>query len=400
MKNALVAIILLMCCVHSLAQQGDHTTIPSTPAFSILNFEPAAVMRPSNPKELSADIINSFDENGNLLMNLGLEVAPYWLKSHPNLTTSQYLNPTDGQLFWQSLMLSAATVKDSASNSNKLGLGVRVRLKQGDLSPEFSVKQGQLRTVSKVMVAVNSGRGFASTFSDIDALVSFIDSTLQATPVRPDTLEWAREVMGRLKPNYGNSTSELRRFAEDVNTALANESESLRKDVVELSKKRIGWLVEAAAASSFITSESDQFEKLGLWLNWSRVFSTTDALVISGRGFISGKDSVTTNGDFALSYIKERPNFSFSAELVGRYYSAKIPDFNIDGDPITRLEEDFTYRLAVQAAYKIGEDISINLSLGKDFDAPFLERSGFFSIFGVNYNIFKNHRAAAPTVTP
>jgi len=261
MKTLLVALTLVMLvCSPCLAQQGDHTSIPSTPAFSILNFEPAAVMRPSNPKELSADILNSFDENGNLLLNLGLEVAPYWLKSRPNLTTEQYLNTSKNQLFVQSLMLSAATVKDSASNSNKLGLGFRFRLKQGDLSPEFGTAQSQLRTVSTIMASVTAARGLAGSFPNTDTLVSFVDRTLQAIPVSADTLEWVREIMGRLKPNYGNNTSELRRFAEDINTALADESETLREEVVVLAKKRIGWLVELAGASSFITSEKDQFE--------------------------------------------------------------------------------------------------------------------------------------------
>src|SRR5688500_12952053 len=88
----------------------DNISVPSTPAFSILNYEPSSIMRPSNPKDLSADILNSLSRDGKLLMNLGMEVAPYWLKSRSQLTREAYDSATGKQLFFQSLSLSAATV--------------------------------------------------------------------------------------------------------------------------------------------------------------------------------------------------------------------------------------------------------------------------------------------------
>jgi hypothetical protein len=76
---------------------------------------------------------------------------------------------------------------------------------------------------------------------------------------------------------------------------------------------------------------------------------------------------------------------------MGRFYRSELPDFNLAGDRITRVDKDFTYRLAAQAAYRVAGSISVNLSLGKDFNAPFLKRSGFFSIVGVNYTIFNKN---------
>lgn len=82
-------------------QNASKLTVPSSPSFSILNYEPSAVMRPANARELAADILNSFDKEGKLILNPGLEVTPYWLKSHPTLDRNTYLHPNTGQAFYK-----------------------------------------------------------------------------------------------------------------------------------------------------------------------------------------------------------------------------------------------------------------------------------------------------------
>ncbi len=82
-KRLITLLFAFSIALHSLAQDETKLTIPSTPAFSILNYEPTSVMKPTSNKDLAADVLNSFDKDGKLLMNLGLEVSPYWLKSRP-----------------------------------------------------------------------------------------------------------------------------------------------------------------------------------------------------------------------------------------------------------------------------------------------------------------------------
>lgn len=52
------------------AQDISKLTIPTSPAFSILDFEPSAIMRPTSARGLAADVLNAFDKNGKLLLNL------------------------------------------------------------------------------------------------------------------------------------------------------------------------------------------------------------------------------------------------------------------------------------------------------------------------------------------
>ena len=367
-------------------QEGNLISIPSTPAFSILDYEPASVLRPSNPKDLSADILNSIGQDGKLQMNLGLEVAPYWLQSHPQLTANNYLNATGWQLLKQSLMLSAATVQDSSSGKNKFGAGFRFKLSQGDITPLFTAKRLELQQRSLIIAAVNGALPMVPHFASKADLIEHLKTTVDTLALSTDNRMMFIEVLENLSPAY----IDLRALIMAISNEIAQRNLSLQREVIAEGKKRVGWIAEVAGAASFITTSADEFEKAGLWLNVSHVVSKTDALAFSVRSFFTSKDSVTTNIDIGGSYIKEVENFSVSIELLGRYYSAKFADINIDSEEITRIEEDFTYRFAVQGAYKIGKDISVNLSLGKDFDKPFAGPTGFFSIFGVNYSIFKN----------
>ena len=94
--------------------------------------------------------------------------------------------------------------------------------------------------------------------------------------------------------------------------------------------------------------------------------------------------------------MKKGTSYNVSIEGMFRWYRAEIPDFNVGGQPINRLDKDFTYRLAMQGTYAISKDISINVSIGKDFDSPFISRSGVFSIFGISYNLFSKEPPKLP----
>jgi hypothetical protein len=407
MRSSILFFTLVMLSHFVVAQNGNEVSIPSTPAFSILNYEPASIMRPANPKELSANILNSFDADGKLLMNLGIEVAPYWLRNRPFLTRQQYIEAKGMQAFMQTLMISTATVKDSVTGNNKLGTGFRFRLAGGQPSNEFLVKENLLISRATVMAAVNSATAFINMtdpnlkLSNKKEVIAFVEEVLTdpQTNLNGFVTEF-RKYAVEDSTAYGNSPADLVRYTQYINQRIDDASKDLQREVVALAKKRVGLMAEFAGAASFYTSVHDKFEKAGVWLNVSRVISVTDAFNFSGRYFFTSADSSTQNFDFGLGYIKELNHFSVSVEAMGRSFRAEIPDININNEPITRVDKDFTYRLAAQASYRIAEGISVNLSLGKDFDAPFIERSGFFSIFGLSYDIFKKSIAAMPAARP
>jgi hypothetical protein len=363
-------------------------TIPSSPAFSILSFEPAAVMKPTSNKDLAADILNSFDKDGNLLMNLGLEVSPYWLKSRPALTQQEYLAPDPGQAFLQSLSLSAATVKDSASGDNKLGAGFRFKLVNGRPVDSLAIAQQKLTAYNQLQSLLTTARSMAgkqikTRHEALDWVIKNTgDQGIDTTLIR-QFAEEAEAVIDQFKDDKQG----IQNFLTSVKTRLMNLNTALKMEVTRLLYQRKGFVLEFAGASGFNTTRSHAWEKIGLWATGSYYVSRTDLFSATARFMSRNSDTLLYNFDFGFAYLKEGSRYNLSAEGVLRWHWSEMP-FMLGPERFYRKESGFTYRLAAQASYRLVNDISVNLSLGKDFDNERLEGSGFFSILGFNYSMF------------
>lgn len=374
------------------AQVAPKLTIPASPAFSILNYEPAAVMRPTNAKELAADVLNSFDKDGKLLLNLGLEVTPYWLKSHPKLDRNTYLNPNPGQAFLQSFSLSAATVKDSVSGNNKLGAGFRFKLFNGHPIEELASASAEQLAQNTILDAINAVRATLDGSDTKTTAIAAIVKNLNENFINDELVAIVKKQAETLATNYGDSAADINRFLVQLISDRAAAGIELSKRVSGLLYERRGFILEFAGATGLNTSVNN-LERIGFWGNASYYISPDDLFTLTVRYMNQNNDTALSNFDAGLGFLKKNGNYNISVEAMFRWYRAGIPDRNSNNQPITRLDKDFTYRLAVQSSYMISKDVSINLSLGKDFDSPFISGSGFFSIIGLNFSIFSKEPA-------
>ena len=387
-------IILLLTAFYAqqiVAQDVSKIGVPTTPAFSILEYEPSSVMRPTSTKKLSADVLNSFDKNGKLLMNLGLEVAPYWLRSR-KISREEYLNPEPFQSLKQTFKISGATVKDTITGNNNFGLGVKFLLFQGKVSNDFKQQEEKLFKYESI-VSIIEGFKSTSKIKNIDTIIFKLNNALKECedPVlsKADIEEFETTAF-ELSKKANNSKEGIKTFYTELLTYYNEErSTKLAKEVIKLNNKRTGFSLEFAAASKFVTTNSnDPFRKVGIWINANNYVSTQDALTITTRWLFANNDTAISNMDIGLAYLREEKEFNISVEGMARWYKAEIPDKNIAGIPIKKVEKNFTYRLAAQASYKMNKDLSLNLSFGKNFGSPFITGTGFFSILGFNYTIF------------
>ena len=386
-----VTITAFLFCIlqQAYAQEIPKLNIPSTPAFSILDFEPSAVMRPATAKALATDVLNSFDENGKLLMNLGLEVSPYWLKSHPDLKRKDYLHPNFGQAFKQTFTFSAATVKDSSTGSNKLGAGFKFRVADGRPTDELDAEEKKLVDYATITGIIASARSMIDEEDTKATVVGTIEANLTANNADAQTIASVKSLAASLEGEFGDTEEELKKFVEKIVTERDNTEEviGLKQKVSDLTYDRRGFVLEFAGATGY-NSTDQNLDRLGFWGNASYFVSPNDFFTLTGRYLHQDNDTSVTNIDVGLGFLKKNEKYNISIEGMFRWYRAEIPDFNSLGQPILRLEKDFTYRLAVQGSYIIGKDISINISVGKDFDSPFISRQGVFSILGLNYTLF------------
>lgn len=388
-KRHSAILIVFICLFQSMhAQDGGKLNVPVSPAFSILGFEPSAVMRPTSAKSLATDVLSSFDKNGKLLLNLGLEVAPYWLKSHPGLTRKTYLNPSLGQAFMQSLSISAGTAKDSASGANKLGAGFRFRLSNGKSVAALETAELELSKKDEILLIINNVRSNIETGDTKKSVIDEIAVKLKGELKLDETvINSIKARANELAGKFGKTPDDLDKFLQALMTDRDDADIELKKKISELVYDRRGFILEFAGATGY-SSDEKKFERFGFWGNASYFVSPDDFFTLTTRYMHKSNDTSINNVDIGLGFLKKGASYNISIEGMLRWYRAQLPAFNANNQPITRLEKNFTYRLAVQGSYTLTKDISVNISIGKDFDSPFISSKGVFSILGLNYSLF------------
>ncbi len=222
-KYFILFFLNLLITLKVFTQQETSLRIPSTPAFSILNFEPSSLLKPGSLKDLGGDILNSFDEEGKLRLNIGMELSPYWLKSRPYLTNQQYNNPGLGQTILQSLNISVATVKDSVTNADKLGFGIRFQLKNGNPTPEYVEKQQELIQLLTVQAVTTAGRAsVGSLINTMEEAKEFMLENLDDTSIDLSSEKRLalKKMATELAVHFADTTTSIRAYFETLNESL------------------------------------------------------------------------------------------------------------------------------------------------------------------------------------
>jgi hypothetical protein len=167
----------------SRAQAADDDATPSlnslltpdSPAFVILGVSPTTIQRPTTPKAVATSLLSAFSSHGRTLVpNYALEVAPYWLASHPQLSwdalaKNSFSNPL------QTLTISVATSgpgspsdettnatgapSSSSSAAPRAALGLRSTLVKGEPDQQLVAKcQEQLEKQTQAVGPALAGK--------------------------------------------------------------------------------------------------------------------------------------------------------------------------------------------------------------------------------------------------
>jgi hypothetical protein len=385
--NKIIVVISLMMSLASVLQAQEHFETPSSPAFTILNFEPASVLRPTSPSELRTNVQAFFDKDGKFVPNMGLDVSPYWLKSHPELTSAQYLNPNWWQSIRQTFALSFATVKDTARSGNNFGVGIKFQ----PISGKTTLHQAQHALLNRTLNMMGLVAG-------VRGLV--IDSIITTREQAIDTL------YGFVGARYGSEAAILlervvRVKAEgftDTNASLLAFLQQLVTDLeqqtvpIEVPRIRRGILWEIAGASSFAhgdNNEPNEILQYGVWTTFSYKRLANEDFLLTLRWLRSQGDTLRSAVDLGVSYVRDFPRFSFSIEGVLRSMHAEFDYANEQGNMVSQSESNTTYRIAMTGQYKVNNFIRFNISIGKDYAQPFQVAGKFFSTTGLTFNLFR-----------
>src|SRR5581483_12283226 len=88
---------------------ADDLKAPSTPAVAVLGTAPTTVERPDSPRALVFNLAASVSDAGGVPQNYAAQVAPYWMRSHPDLLFHSYISPSIGESAVRSFAISVAT---------------------------------------------------------------------------------------------------------------------------------------------------------------------------------------------------------------------------------------------------------------------------------------------------
>lgn len=143
--RTLPIIAALLITTHAAAQTEPPDLLvmrtPNSPAFVALGVSPTEIQRPTTPAAFAADVVSRFrSSDGNLTIPQGLavEVAPYWMVPHYDLTWKDYANEAFSSIYRNAtLSLATAPTAPAApaasgetppSSGTDLALGVRTTI--------------------------------------------------------------------------------------------------------------------------------------------------------------------------------------------------------------------------------------------------------------------------------
>jgi hypothetical protein len=331
-KVATLLLILIPVCL--VAQKKDSVDVsdlytPASPGFTLMDKAPTAVDKPTTTKAFEADILN-------LAQGAAIQITPFWLKNHPQLTDKDLINKK--VFFYQTLNLSVATVKTD-SNYN-IGIGFRAQLIR-----IYSGKIGNLQ-------------------DSITALLG--DYGAQRMIIQDNT-----------------ATPDQKKAA----IAAITKDTAAVDSIYMIYKQKIGhptFDIEVAGAATAVTPSSpfssnslSKLNRSGAWLNirYSPYESPLDFVATcrySSSGIAakaSKRDSSFVDVGLGLFYSGSR--FSCSAEYLNRYDNS--------------LQKSYD-RLAFAINYKVNSTIVVVGAFGKNFDNV----ENLFTTLGIGFGLSKN----------
>lgn len=361
MRRVIITLVVLALGVvpHAQAQNSipefDKLRTPSSPAFVILGVSPTEVQRPTTPSTFAASLLQGFvpQGDGGTLDDFAVEVAPYWLVSHPNLRLRDYHGGSWFQNFVRTFTVSGATVKvedseASTGESRDLGVGIRAAVFQGAPPSDKCIEQTE-RTISAL--------------TSISSQVAMpIAAAIAADPGLADDATRLEALRVRL-------------FDEALENLPPDEKEVIDAKVLDctaiLSAKR-GFVMDVAAASGwrFADGQLDgsDWRSGAVWATPS--FIQQNVSVVGLARYNWGADDAGDLLDLGLRGVYAWDRYGVSAEGVFRRPQG-------DGDNL--------YRLALTFDVLLTGDVWLTTSFGRDFNED--DAGSLLAIANLQWNV-------------
>ncbi len=366
--RSVYTVLFCFCCLLATApaQAQNSDTLPQfnlirtpvSPAFTLLDAAPTAVERPNTPADLAISILSKTTGLTQIPTEYAMELSPYWLASHPNLTWQA----DTARTVWESIQrtatvsLGTAGIGDSLAPVTGLALGFRTALFSGETSDRSKTT---LRAMQQQLA-----RNAATFFEATQTARAVADSIFQAKLVLyasdPTALEAAAQ--------------EHEQTISKINAATVNTftQENVQNFVLD----RQGFLLELAFGGVWRfpndIADSGKFARFGVWI--TPAYQWTDWSIVGVGRMLSDKvgDSTHTTVDAGLRLIYTADEYGLSIEAVGR-------TFTWDNAP------DSEWRIAAVLDYEIKDGTWLTTTFGRDYQGA--SQGSFLAKLGLSFNL-------------
>ena len=144
---------------------------PTSPAFVLLGVAASDVQRPSTPADFAAKLGNATEQFSNLPEQFAVELAPYWLFSHPQLSWGDDIVRSPIESIQRTLTISAA--KAPLASVEEAGPGVAVGASFSPLSGRVSERSvAKIRELEQSLIEVSeilAGRRKTAEYQALEA---------------------------------------------------------------------------------------------------------------------------------------------------------------------------------------------------------------------------------------
>lgn len=419
----LVSILIVLPLLAHTQNKLSKLQAPSSPAMSIMELQPSAVLAPKSYQALETALFSNFvnSNSGSIVPNdFALEFTPYWTKNH-RLSVAQYLYPKSGvDQFVRNSSFSIASTQNfllgDSTASNGLSFGYRTTFYFGNKKDREVVEKFTSQISQDDVIASNIGMVVEELFVNdkVDnqeqlmlALKEIVLRTVNEAgkfSTKQEAEEFADLIVtdASLIPALNITTPDpfLDSLYNLIDSRLcANLTFNKFKNYIG---ERYGFSLDVAYAGliNFPTNkfESSYVAKQSFWITptyrlkdkWS--FLKIMAVVRYEwynqgyyKDYFPDIKIYENNLDYGFAMAGEFSKFSLSFELVGRSSNSDIPAGTDDqGYELFRKEHKSDYQYIGSFSYNLTDEIVLSYSIGNRFEPVLNPDNTLVSLLALN----------------